>query len=205
MMGNADEHTGAWLTRVQDRIAQAPPSREARLLNMEAECRGGQVAPCLAEAESVLATSPDNATALAWKGIAQTTQAMTGPIANRAPALAEARRTLAHALQLDGQAPLPTMAYFQSFAKAGDPIPEQAMVGVARLAIANPAAPMPRLYLASELLREGKVSQAESIIAPVLHCPCTSPEKALAEHVFSNSTNGGEKMSGSGTSRFFDE
>jgi hypothetical protein len=110
---------------------------------------------------------------------------------NGAAALADARRTLVRALQLDGQAPLPALAYFQSFAKAGEPIPEQAILGVARVAITNPAAPTPRLYLASELLREGKGSQAESIIAPVLHCSCASPEKALAEHIFGNSTSDG--------------
>ncbi|MDE8653959.1 tetratricopeptide repeat protein [Novosphingobium album (ex Liu et al. 2023)] len=173
-----------WLAQVREKAAQFPRDGAAVLFAAEAECRAGNPRECLALAESVLAGSPDNVEALAWKGMALTDAAIAGPAANRPQALAAARQTIERAIALDGDAPLPLIAYFQSFAKAGEPVPEQAMLGMAKVARQVPAAPAPRLYLGAELVRQGRGDLARQVLGPVLHGGYDSPEKDAARALF---------------------
>jgi hypothetical protein len=173
-----------WLAKVRDKVAQLPFDADALLVVAEADCRAGQSAACLATAERVLATAPDNVRALAWKGAAQTDEAVAGPVADRAAGLAAARKTIGRAMQLDSQAPLPLIAYFQSFTKAGERVPEQAMLGMARVVQYVPAAPGPRLYLGEELVRQGNTDLARRILYPVLYGVDDSPEKRAAMALF---------------------
>lgn len=186
----ADAAPGAggadWLARLRERVAQLPYDADTVLVMAEAECRYGHHAACLAAAERVLANAPDNARALAWKGVALTDQAVTGPAAERAEALVIARKTIERAIQLDGQAPLPQIAYFQSFTKAGERAPEQAMLGMARVVQRIPAAPAPRLYLGQELVRQGNADLARRILYPVLYGVEDSPEKRAATALFAH-------------------
>ncbi len=172
-----------WLTQVRG-VLQLPYDAEAVLFAAEAECRSGHPAECLADAEHVLAHAPDNVPALAWKGTALTDQALAGPALSRATTLAAARATLERAIGLDDAAPLALIAYFQSFAKAGERVPDQAMIGMARVIRGVPAAPAPRLYLAQELLRQGKAELARRVADIVLHGPYPSPERSAAEALF---------------------
>jgi tetratricopeptide (TPR) repeat protein len=175
-----------WLARVRDTVARLPYDSEALLFAAEAECRSGHDGDCLGDAERVLARSPDNARALAWKGVALTGQAVTGPATNRAATLAAARRTIERAIELDGDAPLPLIAYFQSFARAGERVPDPAMLGMAKVIRSVPAAPAPRLYLAEELLRQGKADLARRVVYTVLYGAYDSPEKTAAQALFAS-------------------
>jgi len=107
--------------------------------------------------------------------------------------LAIARRTIERGIALDSQAPLPEIAYFQSFTKAGERVPQPAMLGMAKVIQAVPAAPGPRLYLAQELLRQGDAGLARRLLYPVLYGSYDSPEKRLGEKLFSSAggTSGG--------------
>ncbi|WEJ98364.1 MAG: hypothetical protein P0Y59_15585 [Candidatus Sphingomonas phytovorans] len=175
-----------WLTQVRDTVARLPYDSEALLFAAEAECRSGHDAECLADADRVLARSPDNARALAWKGVALTGQAVTASPANRAAMLAVARKTIERAVELDGQAQQPLIAWFQSFTRAGERVPDQAMLGMARVIRSVPAAPAPRLYLAEELLRQGNADLARRVVYTVLYSAYDSPEKTAARALFAS-------------------
>jgi hypothetical protein len=82
--------------------------------------------------------SPD---ALAWKGSALADQAIAGPPAHRADMLASARKTIGRTIVLDPQAPVPLIAYFESFTKAGETVPPPAMMGMAEVIRASPSPP----------------------------------------------------------------
>jgi hypothetical protein len=154
-----------WVAQLHTTMAQLPYDADALLLAAEAECRSGRHGECLALAERVLARSPDDVRALAWKGVALTDRAIAGPAAARTEMLGTARRTIERAMTLDGQAPLPSIAYFQSFAKAGERVPQQAMLAMTRVVRSVPAAPAPRLYLGQELVRQGETDLARRIPA----------------------------------------
>lgn len=140
-----------------------------------------------------LRSPPQNARALAWKGVALTDQALAGPSKERAGTLAAARGTIEHALRIDPRDPVAAIAYFQSFAKAGVPVPESGMTGLAKVAASAPAAPTPRLLLGEELVRQGKIDLAQRLLNSVLHGPYDSPEKWAARALFSSVANTGRR------------
>ena len=180
----APQRRAAWLADIRNTVAKLPYNADATLTEAEAECRTEHYAECRAAAERVLARSPDTVRALAWQGIAMTHQALAAPVADRAAALVVARKTIEHAIQLDGEAPLPRIAYFKSFTDAGERVPHDAMLGMARVARAVPAAPGPRLYLGEELVRQGEADAARRILYPVLYGAYDSPEKTAATALF---------------------
>jgi len=172
-----------WLAQARA-AADARKDRDTLLFAAEAECRSRHPDACLAGADHVLAATPDDAEALAWKGVALTDQAIAGPAAARADGLAAARQTIMRAIKIDGDAPLPLIAYFRSFAEAGEPVPEPAMLGMTQVIRRVPAAPAPRLYLAEELVRQGRSDLARKVLNPVLYGPYDSPEKKAAASLF---------------------
>ena len=175
-----------WLARVREVAARMPGDSEVLSFAAEAECRSGHARACLADADAVLARSPNDIDALTWRGVAQTDQALAGPAAGRTAGLAAARATIARAIAFDGEARLPLIALFQSYTKAGEPVPEEPMRGMAKVIRSVPAAPAPRLYLAEELLRQGKTDVARRVAYTVLYGPYDSPEKTVAATLFAS-------------------
>ena len=175
-----DVDPGDWLAQIETRMAQLPFDADALVFMAEAECRAGRTATCLATADRVLARIPDHGGALTWKGVALTERAIAGPAAVRATGLAEARATIERAIARDDRAVLPRIAWFQSFARAGERVSEPALAGMAQVIRAVPAAPAPRLYLGQELLRRGDAGLARRLLDPVAHAGYDSPEKQIA-------------------------
>jgi hypothetical protein len=174
-----------WIDEVHNKVSGLPFDADAMLVVVEAECRSARSSECLADAERSLAQSPQNARALAWKGVALTDQALASPSNVRAGTLALARETIEHAMRIDPRDPVAAIAYFQSFAKAGMPVPESGMAGLAKVAASVPAAPTPRLLLGKELVRQGKVDLARRLLKSVLYGAYDSPEKRAAQALFS--------------------
>jgi hypothetical protein len=170
-----------WVAQLRDTVSRLPYNTEALLTEAEAECRAGQNDACLDSAERVLAKTPDNIRALAWKGIALTHQALTGPAADRGRALKAARVPIVRALRIDNDTPLPLLAFFNSYALAGEPVPDQAVLGLVKVTQEVPAAPGPRLALAQELVRQGHPDLARQVLIPVLYGGYDSPEKTQAQ------------------------
>jgi hypothetical protein len=173
-----------WLDQLRTRLAALPYEPEATLVQAEAECRAGHADTCLELADRLLEKTPDNVDALTWKGVALTGQAIAGPPAGRAATLAAARKTLERAIQLDGEAPLPLIAYFQSYARAGERVPDGAMRGLALAIRAVPSAPAPRIYMAQELVRQNHADLARQIVYPLLYGTDDTPEKRAAQALF---------------------
>jgi hypothetical protein len=182
--GNAGTGGADWLAQLHAQVAQLPYDADGLSLEAEAECRSGHDGDCLATAERALAGAPDNVGALSWKGVALTDQAIAGPPSDRPARLAEARRAIERAIGIDGQAPEALIAYFQSFTKAGERAPEDAMRAMTTAIRGVPAAPGPRLYLAQELVRQGQPDLARRILQPVLYGGYDTPEKTVAEGLF---------------------
>lgn len=174
----------AWLGEVQDIAARFPDDADVLTFAAEAACRAGHAGECLADADRALARSPNQVAALAWKGVALTDEAIAGPATDRANGLATARAPIERAIALDGEAPLPLIAWFQSFTRAGERVPDAAMLGMAKVIRRVPAAPAPRLYLAEELLRQGNADLARRVAFVVLNGAYDSPEKKAAAALF---------------------
>lgn len=179
------QRRASWLAQVREAVARIPDDGDALIFAAEAECRSGHAGECLADADRALARSPNDVAALSWRGVALTDQAVAAPAAERTARLALARTAIERAIALDGAAPLPLIAWFESFTKAGERVPDAAMLGMAKVIRSVPAAPAPRLYLAEELLRQGKRDLAQRVAHMVLHGPYDSPEKTAAAALFS--------------------
>ncbi|MBN8816597.1 MAG: hypothetical protein J0J06_14265 [Sphingomonas sp.] len=173
-----------WIAQLRETIGKLPFNPDATLLLAEAECRAGQPAACVADADRVLAASPDNVRALAWRGVALTDRAVNGEAPYRAARLALARDAIKRALAIDGDSPLALIAQFQSYALAGERVPDTAMAGMAGVVRLVPAAPAPRLYLAEELLRQQQADAARRLIRIVIDGAYDSPERTVALREF---------------------
>ena len=185
--GSADR----WLPRVQAILGRLPQDAATLTFSAEAECRANHAAECLSAATAALDRSPDDIVALTWKGVALTDLAIAGPAAGRADALATARRALEQATARDRRAPMPAIAYFQSFTKAGERVPAPAMLGMVQVIQAIPAAPGPRLYLGEELLRQGQAETARRLLFTTVNSPYDSPERRAARQLLGTSATGG--------------
>jgi len=160
------------------------------LLAAEAEWRSGRPDDCLADAEKVLGMVPNDARAMSWKGLALVDQAVAAPPGRRAELLALARQTIEHAMTLDAQAPLPRIAYFLSFTRAGEQVPDRAMLAMTDVIRRVPAAPGPRLYLAEALVAQGKADLARRLLDTVVHGPYNSPERRAALRLLASGDGG---------------
>lgn len=157
---------------------------EATMLVAETECRRRRYQACLVAVESVLERFPDNAQALGWKGVALTDAAVAGDVGARPDLLRRARAAIERAIERDDDAPLPLIAYFESYTKAGERVPERGMSAMASAIRLVPAAPAPRLALGAELVRQGHTDLARKLLHPVLFGPYDSPERQAAEAMF---------------------
>lgn len=169
-----------WLAGVRREAEKFPRDADAMLVLAEAECRRTSYAACLAAAGQALETSPDDVRALSWKGLALAGDAATKAGSARSDDLKAARATIVRAIGLDGEAPLPRIAYFRSFTLAGEAVPDDAMAGMALVVRMVPAAPGPRLSLGAELVRRGQPDLARKLLYPVLFGPYDSPERKQA-------------------------
>ena len=157
---------------------------DAASLLVESECRRRGPQACLSAADTMLARFPDDAQALGWKGVALTDAAVAGETGARPDLLHRARKAIERAIERNGDLPLPLIAYFETYTKAGERVPEQGMSAMAKAIRLVPAAPAPRLALAAELVRQGQPDLARKLLHPVLFGPYDSPERHAAEAMF---------------------
>ncbi|MFZ2997378.1 hypothetical protein [Sphingobium sp.] len=188
-IGDSRSAALTWISAVRAEASKSPFNVGAMLVATEAECRAALARECRDDAERILAQDPGNVRALAWKGIAQTGEALAGPAADRESALVAARETIGRALQSDPRDPVTAIANFQSYARAGAKVPDSALAILAKVAAAVPGAPTPRVLLGSELVRQGKSDLARKLLGPVLYGPYDSPEKKAAQAMLSASAS----------------
>ena len=87
---------------------------------------------------------------------------------------------IARANRADTEASAPLLAYYHSFADAGEPVPPIAIDGLTKALSAVPNAPTTRVTLGTELSLVGRVSLARSTLMPVARGGYESPERASA-------------------------
>jgi tetratricopeptide (TPR) repeat protein len=170
----------AWLAELRKDAARYPANPQAQLLLAEAECRSGNAAECLAAADRALAANPDSSDAHAWKGSALLARALAAPAADRAARIKAARAEIARANRADPDNPLPLIAYYRSFAEAGETPPDIAIEGLMKVVDTVPTAPGPRLLLGEALVRRGNAAAARRALLPVAYGAYEAPERARA-------------------------
>jgi hypothetical protein len=169
-----------WLDRLRGNTSRFPDLIEHQLLLAEAECRSGNPEECLAAAERALALSPRDTTALVWKGTALTQLAVRAPAAERRDRLREARRFIVQANRQDQEGILPLIAYYNSFAVAGEQASDLGVEGLSMVVHSSPAAPSPRLKLGEELIERDLENAARETLLPVAKGPFETPEQPAA-------------------------
>jgi len=170
-----------WLDRLRGDAARWRNETEAQLLLAEAECRSGHAPECLAAAKRAEVLAPDDPRMLVWKGTATIMQASGAPTADRAQLAAEGRGMILKANQADHDAVAPLLAYYRSFAAAGEVPSANAVEALQKVVEEVPAAPAPRLELAGALVKKGEAEDARGILLPVAVGPYNSPERPPAK------------------------
>ena len=169
-----------WLERLRDNATRFPQLIEHQLLLAEAECRSGNHEECLAAAERALAQSPTDSRATLFKGTALTQLAVRAPAGERQRRLKEARSFIVKANRADPEGVLPLIAYYNSFAEAGQKAPDVAVDGLFKIVASSPAAPGPRLKLGEELVERDLEAEARKTLLPVAKGPFETPEQPAA-------------------------
>lgn len=180
----------AWLAELRHDAGRYPANLQAQLLLAEAECRSGNAGECQVAAENALATDPESADALAWKGLAILEKAIQAPAPERAARLKAARIQIGRANRADPDNPLPLIAYYRSFADAGETPPDLAIAALIKSVEAVPAAPAPRLLLGEALMRRGDAARARKVLLPVAHGAYDTPERSRALALIGEATAG---------------
>jgi hypothetical protein len=170
----------AWLERLRENAQRFPNLIEHQLLLAEGECRAGNPQECLAAADRVLVQGPTDTRALLWKGTALVQLAARAPAAQRQQRLKEARGFIVKANHLDPDGILPLIAYYNSFAAAGERAPDIAVDGLFKIVDSSPAAPGPRLELGEELVSRDLTDAARDTLLPVAKGPFETPEQPAA-------------------------
>ncbi|PTQ62886.1 hypothetical protein C8J45_10855 [Sphingomonas sp. PP-CE-3G-477] len=178
--GPALKQLDAWLRRLRTDAAKFSTDEGAQVLLAEAECRSGNGAECHAAADRALVISPGSSVGLMWSGVAMTQQAKGLGGSERTAMLRQARSTIARANRADTEASAPLLAYYRSFADAGEKAPAIAVDGLTKALIAVPNASATRLALGTELASRGIVPLARSTLMPVARGGYDSPERASA-------------------------
>jgi hypothetical protein len=170
----------AWLERLGENASRFSTRVENHLLLAEAECRVGNADECLRAADRALSIAPSETLGLVWKGTAMAQLATQAAAAERPARLKAARVVIAKANRADPDSILPLIAYYNSFAVAGEAAPDDSVDGLFQIVESSPAAPKSRLLLGEELIKRELDDEARTILLPVANGPFDSPEKPRA-------------------------
>jgi hypothetical protein len=170
-----------WLDGLRRDAARWSGEPEAQLLLAEAECDSGNPDQCLAAAKRAEAIAPNDPRVLVWKAIAMIGQAASAPAAERERQLVAARALIVKANETDHEAIRPLLAYYESFARAGEAPTVSAIDGLQKAMEEVPAAPETRLELAKALVQRGQMAVARPVIMPVAVGAYHTPEQPAAQ------------------------
>jgi tetratricopeptide (TPR) repeat protein len=118
-----------------------------------------------AAADRALAIDPESTDALILKGMIGIARGKAGDKAR----FAAARAPLAKATRIDPEDPRPFIHYYESFSKAGDAVPEAAVIGLEQVFRQAAFDRDYRLILARQLLIENNGQDARNVLAPIAY------------------------------------
>lgn len=150
---------------IESKARRYTDSLFAQLAASEAFLDARRFAEADAAADRALAIDPQSTEGLILKGMIAIEQGKEGDKAR----FAAARVSLAKATRLDPQDPRPFILYYESFSKAGETVPEAAIVGLEQVFSQAAFDPNYRLTLARQLLIEGKGKLARDVLGPVTY------------------------------------
>jgi Tetratricopeptide repeat/Protein of unknown function (DUF1570) len=142
-----------------------------RLAQAEWEIRFGEASKVATLLAPVLAQNPNEPTALLLQAIQATRAAKKAPHPERTAAMIAARKLAAKANRAATETPFPLLLYFQSYALAGEEIPEQAINGLTKAWELLPQDTALTFTLASALASRKRFDEAKFLLAPILNSP----------------------------------
>jgi predicted Zn-dependent protease len=178
----------SWLADLRKKAAAYPRELADQQLLAEAECRSGNGSFCVAAADRALSLSANDPVSLTWKGYGLTLEAVEAPPAERESLLADARAAIARANRFDTESVLPLLAYYRSYALAGEPAPDVAIDGLAKSLDEVPSAPTTRLMLGTALVNHADPIDARRILLPLADGAFDPPEKPKAQQLLTGIT-----------------
>ena len=174
-----------WLNRLRSIAVLYPDELVHQQLLAEAECRSGNADRCVSAADRGLSITDKDVVALSWKGFGLALKAANAPPPERASWLSEARSTIIEANHQDTESVLPLLAYYRSYAVAAEPVPDEAVDGLAKSLDTVPSAPATRLLLGAALVGESDPTDARRILLPLAEGAFDPPEKPKAQQLLS--------------------
>lgn len=155
---------------IKARAAAAAFPNDAFVQNelAEAEYDAGNFEAAGAAAERAVAADPKSIHALIYKGMAQTAALKKAKVTDAAKWQA-ARRSFLAANKVESENPWPLQAYYESFEEAGEKPSANADNAILYAQALAPFDDSLRIPSTKALLRQGKVAQAKSMLAPVAY------------------------------------
>lgn len=174
-----DEEKTALANEIAAVVARFPDDPAPALLQTQILFEQENWAGAIAAADRALTADPESVRARAWKGWAQI-HAMEEAGRLSDADISAARRLIAAANRAAPDDPIPLLAYFNSFALAGQPMPEMAVEGVYRASVLVPQADEVRMLAAMALLTRRDVRRARQLLAPLAFSPHLSGQQTYA-------------------------
>ncbi len=168
------------LARIREKAARFANDPFALRLLAESEAAGGHYREAEAAADRLLAIAPNDSNGMARKSLSMSQRAgsATGPA--RTALGAEARQLAIRANHIDGAAPLPVVAYYESFHQIGAPVPPAAVEGLAAILVLRPYDDKVRLMLADAYADQHRYAEAIATIMAIANSPHDSPQRTAA-------------------------
>ena len=170
-LADAKRDRTEWMAKVEAVAARYPGETAGWLMLADARCTAEEFAQCTAAADRALVIDPNNERGLVRK--AETMIGLAGelPAPQRQASITTAQGLLLKANSADPNDPLALMWFYRSYAaigKAADADGLDALISVVQLI---PQQPDPRLILAQELMRRGRLRDAGIILRPLAYSP----------------------------------
>jgi tetratricopeptide (TPR) repeat protein len=168
------------LARIREKTARFANDPFALHLLAESEAAESHYREAEAAADRLLAIAPNNADGLARKSLSMSQRAstLTGPA--KIALAAEARHFAVRANQIDGAAPLPVLAFYESYHQVGAPVPATAIEGLAAIMALRPYNEKVRLMLVDAYASQHRYREAIATITPIANSPHDSPQRSAA-------------------------
>ena len=168
------------LARIRKKAARFANDPFALRLLAEGESAEGHYREAEAAADRLLAIAPNDVDGLARKSLSMSQRAanLAGP--TQTALASEARRFAARANRIDGTAPLPVLAYYESFHQIGAPVPVAAVESLTAIVALRPYDDKVRLMLVDAFANQHRYNEAIATIMPIANSPHDSPQRSAA-------------------------
>ncbi|MEQ1726431.1 MAG: hypothetical protein ABL882_10955 [Sphingopyxis sp.] len=170
-----DEERRELAGRIGQNAAQYPDDPAVGLLHARALFDLEDWASASAAADRVLAIDPANVRALAYKGWAELSAAEAAGTELSPTEASRLRGPIIRANRANPNDPVPLLAYYYSFALAGQPSPDMALQGLLRAAALAPQEDGIRMTAAMVLVARRVLPLARRTLLPVAYSPHPSP------------------------------